>query len=254
MSGVIKRKPGEPVIIEFDLKDIDGNFILPDVLSLSKRNATGVITTVRIDLTDTVAPTIELTLVGSLLIPTIDDATAVWTLYVDGAPVRSGLTGSFELNDLNLPTGDYEVSAQAVDRAGNASALTASLSVSVVTVNNPPVASYTQILDGLSVDLDASASSDPDGDALSYIWTFGNGASAEGAQVTYTYATAGNYSVTLTVSDGELTATQTKLLAVIDDVVEPEPTLVESFIFSGFTVRIPTVVETFTFSNMTVEA
>jgi len=48
----------------------------------------------------------------------------------------------------------------------------------------------------------ASRSSDPDGDALTYVWDFGDGTSAEGKEVTHAYAKAGEYKVILKVSDG----------------------------------------------------
>lgn len=52
------------------------------------------------------------------------------------------------------------------------------------------------------VDFDGRDSSDPDGDALTYEWDFGNGDSATGAVVSYTYDSPGVYAATLTVSDG----------------------------------------------------
>ena len=48
---------------------------------------------------------------------------------------------------------------------------------------------------------DASASCDPDGDGLSYLWDFGDGATAQGVSVTHSYAKPGEFKVTLTVKD-----------------------------------------------------
>ncbi|HZU39596.1 MAG TPA: PKD domain-containing protein, partial [Solirubrobacteraceae bacterium] len=44
---------------------------------------------------------------------------------------------------------------------------------------------------------------DPDGSITSYRWTFGDGGSATGSQVTHTYTSAGQYVVVLTVTDSD---------------------------------------------------
>ena len=57
---------------------------------------------------------------------------------------------------------------------------------------------------GVSLTLTGSGS-DPDaGDSLTFTWSFGDGSKPiNGAQVSHTYATAGTYTATLTVSDGK---------------------------------------------------
>lgn len=67
--------------------------------------------------------------------------------------------------------------------------------------NTPPVASFTYTCTDLTCDFDASASYDPDGSIVSYNWDFGDGGSASGVQVNHTYASAGSFTVVLTVSD-----------------------------------------------------
>jgi PKD repeat protein len=53
-----------------------------------------------------------------------------------------------------------------------------------------------------AISFNGSASTDLDGDALTYQWTFGDGATATGVAPTHAYATLGTFAVTLTVRDG----------------------------------------------------
>src|SRR5205807_1956866 len=56
---------------------------------------------------------------------------------------------------------------------------------------------------GEAVSFDASASNGPNGAITSYSWQFGDGATASGPKPTHVYTTAGDYIVTLTVTDGK---------------------------------------------------
>src|SRR5207247_9943992 len=76
----------------------------------------------------------------------------------------------------------------------------------VVTVNAPPVASFTSACNGLTCSFNASGSSDPDGTIASYAWTFGDGTTGSGATANPTYAAGGTYTVTLTVTDNAAAA------------------------------------------------
>src|SRR5699024_7393807 len=67
--------------------------------------------------------------------------------------------------------------------------------------NEPPVAKLDSDCDGLECAFDGSGSQDPDGSIASYEWDFGDGDTASGASVEHTYDAAGDYSVTLTVTD-----------------------------------------------------
>ena len=56
---------------------------------------------------------------------------------------------------------------------------------------------------------------DPDGDPLTYSWYFGDGSDpAVGEQVAHAYAARGQYTVTLTVSDGSLADSRTTLVTI----------------------------------------
>jgi PKD repeat protein len=113
--------------------------------------------------------------------------------------------------------------------------------------NNAPVASFTASCAGMDCSFDASGSTDADGDPLTYSWAFGDGETATGATAARTYAVAGGYTVTLTVSDGTDTAQTTRQVspAPIDETVG-ELSYVGAASTSGartqHTVRIPTTI------------
>ncbi|MFB6720746.1 PKD domain-containing protein [Kribbella sp. NPDC056345] len=66
-----------------------------------------------------------------------------------------------------------------------------------------PVASFTANCSTTSLDctFDGSASTDPDGSIASYAWDFGDNQTGTGATPSHTYASAGTYTVKLTVTD-----------------------------------------------------
>ena len=85
--------------------------------------------------------------------------------------------------------------------------------------NQPPVASFTCSPEhptvGQMVTFDASSSYDPDGTIVSYEWDFGDGATASGVVVTHAYSAAGNYTVTLAVTDDAGAANSTSVLITV---------------------------------------
>ena len=82
--------------------------------------------------------------------------------------------------------------------------------------NSSPVADFTfwpeDPMRKEEIGFDASPSYDPDGEIVSYRWDFGDGATAEGPQVSHAYDEDGEYTVALTVVDdsgAESTVTKT---------------------------------------------
>lgn len=68
--------------------------------------------------------------------------------------------------------------------------------------NQPPTAAFTSSCTNLACSFNGSGSSDPDGTISSYSWNFGDGSAAgSGATPSHTYASAGTYTVALTVTD-----------------------------------------------------
>jgi PKD repeat protein len=69
--------------------------------------------------------------------------------------------------------------------------------------NQAPVAAFTSSTTDLKVNVDGSGSDDPDGTIADYAWEFGDGDTASGATTSHTYATAGTYTIKLTVTDND---------------------------------------------------
>ena len=81
--------------------------------------------------------------------------------------------------------------------------------------NDPPVAGSVIVspsgsgLKDLTSFSFSSGGSDPDGDPLTFTWDFGDGQSGSGQSTDHIYSSAGSYTVSVTVSDGEESATAT---------------------------------------------
>lgn len=150
---------------------------------------------------------------GSFVDPGADSWTATVD-YGDGSGVQSlALSGkSFSLSHVYAGAGTFTVTVTVTD--DDAGVGTAHGQVDVTSSNRPPVAIAGAAAlghEGSPVAFDGRASFDPDGDALTFSWTFGDGAAGSGVGPTpsHVYADDGTYTVTLTVSDGEFTAQAT---------------------------------------------
>ncbi len=112
--------------------------------------------------------------------------------------------------------GTYTVRLTVRDDHGATGIATKTITVGAP-ANQPPVADFsyspTHPDPGQVVSFDASASHDPDGSIVEYRWSFGDGATASGATVTHSYASAGSYTVELTVRDNS-GATDTKTATI----------------------------------------
>ncbi len=85
--------------------------------------------------------------------------------------------------------------------------------VALLPKNDPPVPgtitvspTATGMAGQTSFTIRSTGASDPDKDTLTFTWRFSDNTTATGESVTKTFATAGTFQVTLTVSDGKLTA------------------------------------------------
>lgn len=94
--------------------------------------------------------------------------------------------------------------------------------------NTPPVAVIqTSEIAGspYMMEFDGSASSDADGSIVSYQWNFGDNGTGSGAVLTHTYSVAGEYSVSLTVTDDQgATSQDVVVITIAGDVANIVPT------------------------------
>jgi PKD repeat protein len=67
--------------------------------------------------------------------------------------------------------------------------------------NQEPIAAFSTTESNLKITADGSDSDDPDGSNASYKWDFGDAFGASGKTATHSYASAGTYKITLTVTD-----------------------------------------------------
>lgn len=111
-------------------------------------------------------------------------------------------------------------------------------------VNQSPVARATATPTSgtapLPVTFNGTGSSDPDGSIASYAWNFGDGGSGSGATTAHTYAAAGNYTATLTVTDNQAASSTTSLtIAVTPGATAPAaPSNLSAAIGSGRVVTL----------------
>ncbi len=99
--------------------------------------------------------------------------------------------------------GIYTVTLTVTDDDGATDSATATKTV----LNQPPVASFTESAHTVGTEeiiyFDASESYDVDGTIVSYEWDFGDGTLGIGVTPEHAYSEAGNYTVTLTVTDDD---------------------------------------------------
>lgn len=112
-------------------------------------------------------------------------------------------------------TGVYTVTLTVTDGGGLSNSTSKQVTIGSVTPpNQAPVAQFGSSCTNLACTFDSSGSTDDVG-ITSRSWTFGDGASAGNVvSPTHSYANAGTFSVTLTVSDGTLSNSVTKQVTV----------------------------------------
>ena len=118
--------------------------------------------------------------------------------------------GDGDTSSENNPThtyktsGDYSVTLIVKDKNSTATGIHVQTVSVVVPVNenHKPIASFTSALNGLTVNF-TNKSTDEDNDNLTYVWNFGDGETSTEENPTHTYASAGNYTVSLIAKDAK---------------------------------------------------
>jgi PKD repeat protein len=96
--------------------------------------------------------------------------------------------------------GTYAVTLTVTDDAGGTDIVTVSVTVTAPAGNDPPVASFDVACTYLTCDF-TDTSMDSDGSVAAWSWDFGDGATSTAQHLSHTYGAAGDYTVTLTVTD-----------------------------------------------------
>ena len=119
-------------------------------------------------------------------------------------------------------TGAFTVTLVVTDN--DAATSTCETTANIGEGNLPPICDaggpYTGTV-GVPVQFDGSGSSDPDGTIVSYAWDFGDGNTGSGVNPTHTYNAAGNFVVTLTVTDNDDASSTCTTTATISPVNQP---------------------------------
>jgi chitodextrinase len=90
----------------------------------------------------------------------------------------------------------------------------------------PPVASFSYTPENPTVNqaitFNASSSYDSDGNITNYEWNFGDGTNGSGRITTHSYSSAGEYPVTLIITDNSSTLNATTKIITIPDITPPK--------------------------------
>lgn len=128
--------------------------------------------------------------------------------------------GTIDVTDDVTPThtynssGNYTATLTVTDTDGDSDTALQNITVENTAPSADLVANETEVKTTETIEFDASNSTDADGHDLTYEWDFDDGTTATGAVVTHEYSESGDYNVTVTVSDGDLSDTNMAVITV----------------------------------------
>jgi len=151
--------------------------------------------------------------------PVWTSASEKFELSADDSTFNSSVEqASAVIETSNLALGRHTLYLRAYNQNGQAGVVSA---VDInISDNNSPIPEFTNNCTDLNCSFDASSSFDNDGTIENYQWSFGDGATALGANQNHTYQNSGNYSVTFTITDNSgNSATKSRNLTALEPVV-----------------------------------
>lgn len=149
--------------------------------------------------------------------------------FGDGTAAGSGETATHAYS----AAGSYTVSLTVLD--SNGLSATTTQQVDVTGPNTAPIAVAATTTNGLTVTADGSGSSDPDGEVTEYAWDWGDGETSAGQIASHRYTEAGDYTVTLTVTDDRA---GTAMITTQVSVEHADPTAQFEVASSGLAVHV----------------
>ena len=168
--------------------------------------------------------------IGDLIVTLTSPTGTTSTLHSQSGGSADDLIQSYALADFNgeVATGDWTLYVEDTFAADTGTLNNWSLTFSAIgeVSPQPPEAGFEYATQGLAVDF-TDLSRDANNDITQWSWDFGDGTTSTDASPAHTYAQAGNYEVSLTVTDSEGN-TDTSIQTVVVSDVEIELSLVRA--------------------------
>lgn len=140
---------------------------------------------------------------------------------------------SYAWDTTQIQNGEYELRITATDNTQIEGDDTVLFEINNEEEQGIPVASFTLYKrQSFTVRLDASESYDPNGEILSYEWDFGDGKTGYGETKEHIYQRAGDYTITLTVTDNDGNTAQTTQQVSFESDERPTETKKHKFTIS----------------------